>query len=83
MAIAKTNTPTEKDEGDDEPETQDHPSLELTTPIQIDGSDPERVVSELKGEIRHQLIRFLKVNKSIFSWTTEDMLGIDVNITSH
>ena len=86
MTVSETSAPIEQDKGDDEPETQDHPRLELTTPIQVDESNPEWVVvigSELKGKVRRQLIRFLKANKSTFARTTEDMLGIDVSITSH
>lgn len=38
---------------------------------------------ELKGELKHQLIHFLKENKSNFSTTTEDIQGIDVRIVSY
>lgn len=76
----------EKDEEENESETQDLPRLELTTQIQIDESDSERkldIGSELRGELKHKLISFLKENKPTFSWKTKDMSGIDVSIASH
>ena len=58
----------------------------MTVQIQLDGLDPSKCVgvgAELKGGIRRELIRFLKRNKSTFAWTTEDMPGISIDVTSY
>ena len=58
----------------------------MTVQIQLDDLDPSRCVgigAELKGGIRRELICFMKRNKSTFAWTTEDMPGISIDVTSH
>jgi len=68
------------------PEERDEPSVESIVQIQIDGTDPERCVgigAKLKGSIRRQLITVLKKHKRTFAWTTDDMLGIDLEIAAH
>ena len=81
----KSRSPKGKHEGS-KLEELDSPSTEMTVQIQLDGLDPSKCVeigAELKGGIRRELICFLKRNKSTFAWTTEDMPGISIDITSH
>ena len=70
----------------EDPDSLDAPSTELTAQVQLDGSDPSKCVgigTKLKGCIRRELICFLKRNKSTFAWSTEDMPGISIDVTSH
>ena len=67
-------------------EEQDSPRPELTTQVQLDGSNPDHHVgigSELKGKVRRDIIAFLKRNKNTFAWSTEDMPGISIDVVSH
>lgn len=76
----------EKNEDENELETPDHPRLELTLQVQFNRPDHGGQVGigfELKGELRRQLIRFLKANKLKFAWTAEYMPWIGMNIASH
>ena len=70
----------------EDPDSLDAPSTELTVQVQLDGSDPSNCVgigTKLKGGITRELICFLKRNKSTFAWSTEDMPGISIDVTSH
>ena len=70
----------------EEPDSLDVPSTEITVQVQLDGSDRSKCVeigTKLKGGIRRELICFLKRNKSTFAWTTVDMPGISIDVTSH
>ncbi|KAG7622585.1 hypothetical protein ISN44_As04g033700 [Arabidopsis suecica] len=54
--------------------------------VNIDESDPSRTVgigSELEGEIKEELIAFLKSRSSSFAWSTKDMTGIAPEVTCH
>ena len=76
----------ERASGLEEPDSLDAPSTEITVQVQLDGPDPSKCVgigTKLKGGIRRELICFLKQNKSTFAWSTEDMLGISIDVTSH
>ena len=67
-------------------EESDSPSTKMTIQIQLNGLDPSKCVgirAELKESVRRELICFLKQNKSTFAWTTEDMPGIRIDVTSH
>ena len=58
----------------------------MTIQVQLDGLNPAKCVgigAELKGNIRRELIFFLKGNKSMFAWTIEDMSEISIDVTSH
>ena len=70
----------------EEPDSLDAPNTEMTVQVQLDFSDPSKcfgIGAELKGAIRRELICFLKRNKSTFAWSTEDMPGISIDVTSH
>ena len=67
-------------------EEKDEPSTESIIQIQIDGTDPERCVgigAKVKGNVRRELITFLKKKNKTFAWTTEDMPGINLEISAH
>jgi len=54
--------------------------------VNIVESDPSRTVgigSELEGEIKEELITFLKSRTSTFAWSTKDMTGIPLEVTCH
>ncbi|XP_056854988.1 uncharacterized protein LOC130509719 [Raphanus sativus] len=62
------------------------PPRNLTEKVCIDDSNPERQVSigsELPLETKKELIDFLKSNVKTFAWSTNDMKGIDPNVTTH
>ncbi|XP_024006114.1 uncharacterized protein LOC112082819 [Eutrema salsugineum] len=59
---------------------------DLVVPVCIDEKHHDRVVniaSELSSSVRDEHIKFLKENIATFAWSTEDMPGIDLQITSH
>ena len=63
-----------------------YPLKEEILEVTIDEHDPSkkvRVSPYLSDEIKNQIIAFLKVNISTFPWSTNDMKGIDPNITTH
>ncbi|XP_013673462.1 uncharacterized protein LOC106377762 [Brassica napus] len=54
--------------------------------IIIDEHDPSKTVrvgTYLSDETKDQIIAFMKENISTFAWSTNDMKGIDPNITTH
>jgi hypothetical protein len=42
-----------------------------------------RVGSQLSGELKEQLVAFLRDNSDVFSWSHEDMLGIEPSVMVH
>ena len=54
--------------------------------IPLDENDPgksNRIGADLEGEIKKDLIRFLKENIDVFAWSHEDMPGIDPSVIIH
>ena len=42
-----------------------------------------RIGSKLKGELKANLVRFLRSNLNVFAWCHADMIGIDPEVMSH
>ena len=42
-----------------------------------------RIGSKLKGELKANLIHFLRSNLDVFAWCHADMIGIDPGVMSH
>ena len=54
--------------------------------IPLDEDDPgksTRIGADLDGKIKKDLIRFLRENIDVFSWSHENMPGIDLNVITH
>ena len=54
--------------------------------VSVDKHDPSkllRVGSQLKRELKNQLIDFLRHNMDVFAWTHADMTGISPDIACH
>ena len=54
--------------------------------IPLDEDDPgksTRIGADLEGKIKKDLIRFLRENIDVFSWSHENMPGIDLNVITH
>ena len=61
------------------------PSEELDT-IKLEDGSPEKTTkigADLPPQIRKSLIQFLRNNKDVFTWSHEDMPGINPSIISH
>ena len=51
--------------------------------ISLNEDDPRkstRIVADLEGKIKKDLIHFLRENIDVFAWSYEDMLGIDPSV---
>ena len=54
--------------------------------IPLDEDDPRkstRIGADLEGKIKKDLIRFLRENIDVFSWSHENMPGIDLSVITH
>ena len=54
--------------------------------ISLDENNPKRytrVIADLEENIKKDLVRFLKKNIDVFSWSHEDMSGIDPSVITH
>ena len=54
--------------------------------ISLDENNPERYIrvgADLEENIKKDLVRFLKKNIDVFSWSHEDMSGIDPSVITH
>ena len=54
--------------------------------ISLDEEDPEkctRVGADLEEKIKEDLVHFLKKNIDVFTWSHEDMPGIDPSVITH
>ena len=54
--------------------------------ILLDSSDPSRTTkigTLANPAIRQELITFLRGNRDVFTWSHEDMLGIDPSVIVH
>ena len=59
---------------------------EDTIEIQVGEAKEAKVLgigSKLKGELKANLIRFLRSNLDVFAWCHADMIGIDPGVMSH
>ncbi|KAG7529698.1 Reverse transcriptase domain [Arabidopsis suecica] len=66
--------------------SQRGPRMSLITQIYINESDPKRCVGvgqDLDPAIREDLITFLKENKYSFAWSSANLRGISLEVTSH
>ena len=60
--------------------------IEALEDIPLDEDDPRkstRIGADLEGNIKKDLIRFLRKNIDVFAWSHEDMLGIDPSVITH
>ena len=60
--------------------------IEALEDIPLDEDDTgksTRIGADLEGKIKKGLIRFLRENIDVFSWSHEDMLGIDPSVITH
>ncbi|GKU88888.1 hypothetical protein SLEP1_g3100 [Rubroshorea leprosula] len=60
--------------------------VELVETIPLNLDEPEKIVkieTKLTQEERAELLEFLKSNQDVFVWTTNEMLGISVEISVH
>ena len=54
--------------------------------ISLDEDDPgksTRIGADLEGQIKKDLIHFLRENIDVFAWSHEDMSGIDPSVITH
>ena len=54
--------------------------------VQLDPDHHNHMVkigAYLGPEVRNQLIEFLRAHNNTFTWTTDDMVGVDLNVISH
>ena len=54
--------------------------------IPLDEDDPgksTKIGADLKGNIKKGLIHFLRKNIDVFTWSHEDMPGIDPSVITH
>ena len=54
--------------------------------ISLNEDDPRkstRIVADLEGKIKKDLIHFLRENIDVFAWSHEDMPGIDPSVITH
>ena len=61
------------------------PSEELDT-IKLEDGSLEKITkigADLPPQIRESLIQFLRNNKDVFTWSHEDMPGINPSVISH
>jgi len=66
--------------------SQRRPQKSLITQVCIDESDPKRCVGigqDLNPAIREDLITSLKENKDSFAWSSANLRGISLEVTSH
>jgi len=66
--------------------SQRGPQKSLITQVCIDESDPKRCVGigqDLDPAIREDVITFLKENKDSFAWSSANLRGISLEVTSH
>jgi len=66
--------------------SQRGPRKSLITQVCIDESDPKRCVGighDLDPAIRENLITFLQENKDSFAWSSANLRGISLEVTSH
>nr|XP_023902021.1 uncharacterized protein LOC112013873 [Quercus suber] len=59
--------------------------IEVLEDVSLDDSNPERctrIGADLEEEIKY-LVQFLRKNIDVFSWSHEDMPGIDPNVITH
>lgn len=73
------------DARDEGKEQRVEPTKELV-PITLVDDDIEKVTyirAGLEGELKDELIQFLKNNKDVFAWTTTDMPGIEPKVITH
>jgi len=66
--------------------SQRGPRKSLITQDYIDESDPKRCVGvghDLDPAIREDLVTFLKENKDSFAWSSANLRGISLEVTSH
>ena len=60
--------------------------IEKLEDISLDENNPKRytrVRADLEENIKKDLVRFLKKNIDVFSWSHEDMSGIDPSVITH
>ena len=60
--------------------------IETLEDISLDENNPKRytrVRADLEENIKKDLVRFLKKNIDVFSWSHEDMSGIDPSVITH
>jgi hypothetical protein len=51
--------------------------------IEVSNGRNLRIGRALEGELREELITFLKKNVSVFAWTTDEMPGINKDVAEH
>ena len=54
--------------------------------ISLNEDDPRkstRIVADLEGKIKMDLIHFLRENIDVFPWSHDDMPGIDLSVITH
>ena len=54
--------------------------------ISLDEDDPRkstRIGADLERKIKNDLIRLIRENIDVFSWSHEDMPGIDLSVITH
>nr|XP_023904376.1 uncharacterized protein LOC112016102 [Quercus suber] len=60
--------------------------VEVLEDVSLDETNPERctrIGADLEEKIKEDLIRFLRKNTNVFTWTHEDMPGIDPSVITH
>jgi len=66
--------------------SQHGPQISMITQVCIDESDPKRCVGighDFDPVIREDLITFLKESKDSFAWSSANLRGISLEVTSH
>ena len=60
--------------------------IEVLEDIPLDESNPEkytRVGASMESKTKQDLVQFLKKSIDVFSWSHEDMPGMDLNVITH
>ncbi|XP_071724381.1 uncharacterized protein [Rutidosis leptorrhynchoides] len=60
--------------------------VEELVQVQVHPTDPEKftmIGSELKEDIRTEIVKFMRTNAVVFTWIAEDMLNIDPSVIVH
>ena len=61
-------------------------SIEILEDIPLDESNSEkfrRIVTSMGEKTKQDLVQFLKKSKDVFTWSHEDMLGIDPSVITY
>ena len=59
---------------------------EVLEDIPLEKGNPEkftRIGTSMKGNVRQDLVQFLRKSIDVFAWSHEDMLGIDPSVIIH